>query len=659
MRYITTRLKPLAVAALVAMAGLGLARPASAQQDWFPVGGAMSAGVAQPATVALLDGRVLLMGGQDLTTAPQDEVYVYDSNSNSWLPNAAPLNSARIYGAAVALPDGRALIVGGIDSASALSQTAEIYDPVANTWTLTTMPLVFGAGTATMLNDGRVLVTGGIDANGSVTTAATMLFDSSTGAWTLGPPMATSRFLHNANLLLDGRVLVSGGLSVDGSGQGPAAAAELFDPTTNTWSPAGQMAQAAAFATSAVLPDGRLIVAGGSTSLDSEGVVARAEIYDPATNQWQTAAPMSIPRGWGGGGVVADGTFVMAAGITLQATPVGDVAVLEASAEAFDPQTNTWTAIASMVTPRFYVGSVIVNGELLMAAGAATADGSGALLTSGEVYVSAPNNPPVAVASVPASVPGVAGGLVVVEVSAADSSDPDGNPLTFIWSENGTTLATTTDPTRVAFVALGVGPHTLTLTVRDSRGGEAATTAFIEVVDTPAGLQTQIDQLTSDLQQSEAQNAALTSEVQQAQAQIAQLTADVLQGQELITALTNDLLAAQAALAAAGQVPADAVAAIQSQFRAAFGNPTFVVPGADPAAQLQAIVEAIVGMNRGSQLQLYRGLSSPSHGGGHGRGKDKDDHGKGDHRKDDPKKDDPKKGGPGKDDGKKDDRKKD
>jgi len=614
------RLRPLAAAAIAVVAGLGLARPASGQTGWRSVDGAMSSGMALPAVVALPDGRVILMGGQDLTTSPLDTVNIYDSASNSWLPNAAPMNRSRVYASAVVLPDGRALIVGGIDSLRAMSATAEIYDPATNTWTLTaSMPRGFAAGSAVALNDGRVLVLGGINPDDdSTTTDATMLFDPSSGTWALGPPLLTSRFLQNATLLPDGKVLVSGGLEVGSSGSSVAAAAELFDPASHSWSAAGQMAQAGMFAVSAVLPDGRVIVAGGSTTLDSSGALARVEIYDPATNQWQAAAPMSKPRGWGGGGVTADGKFVMAAGISTQVIPEGLSVALESSAEAYDWVADAWTPIESMTTPRYYVGSVVVNGELLLAGGVSTLDAGGILLTSGEVYVSTPNNPPAAVASAPATVPGVAGGLVVVEVSAAASSDPDGNPLSFVWSEGAATLATSADPVRTAFVALGVGGHTLTLTVRDTRGGESTATVFVDVVDAAAGQQAQITQLTHDLLQTQAQ----------------------------ITELTADLLETQAQLAAAGQSAADAVARIQTRLRTALRDPSFIVPGGDPAAQLEAIVDAVVRLKHDGLQQLYRSLKPPSHGGGHGRD---DDHGKSGHGK----------GSPKKDDHKKDDRKKD
>jgi hypothetical protein len=47
--------------------------------------------------------------------------------------------------------------------------------------------------------------------------------------------MAETRTYHQANVLKDGRVLVTGGYGA----QAPLPSAELFDPTTGTFSPAG------------------------------------------------------------------------------------------------------------------------------------------------------------------------------------------------------------------------------------------------------------------------------------------------------------------------------------------------------------------------------------------------------------------------------------
>src|SRR2546421_5632097 len=113
--------------------------------------------------------------------------------------------------------------------------------------------------------------------------------------------MASGRENHTATLLQDGRVLVAGG---DNAG-GWLDSAELFDPTTGTWSAAASMATPRRFHTAAVLKDGRVLVAGGSRGPGA--MLASAEIYDPITNRWAPAPSMKTPRAYAAAIQLTDG----------------------------------------------------------------------------------------------------------------------------------------------------------------------------------------------------------------------------------------------------------------------------------------------------------------------------------------------------------------
>ncbi|MGH9901978.1 MAG: kelch repeat-containing protein, partial [Pyrinomonadaceae bacterium] len=86
---------------------------------------------------------------------------------------------------------------------------------------------------------------------------------------------STVRYKHSATLLPDGRVIVVGGSDARMWG-GRYATAEIYDPAKGTFSPTGNMSTARYKIRDAVvlLPNGKLLVAGGG---------ARAEVYDPAT----------------------------------------------------------------------------------------------------------------------------------------------------------------------------------------------------------------------------------------------------------------------------------------------------------------------------------------------------------------------------------------
>jgi WD40 repeat protein len=89
--------------------------------------------------------------------------------------------------------------------------------------------------------------------------------------------MTDAREGHSATLLPDGKVLVAGGISSHTSRQ--LASVELYDPSTGSWTATGGMIEARYSHTATLLPDGKVLVAGGSDG--STAALASAELYDP------------------------------------------------------------------------------------------------------------------------------------------------------------------------------------------------------------------------------------------------------------------------------------------------------------------------------------------------------------------------------------------
>jgi hypothetical protein len=168
---------------------------------------------------------------------------------------------------ATLLDNGKVLIAGGAIPGVALS-SAELYDPISNSWSsVASMAAAREGPTATLLGNGKVLVTGGVSGGGFSTPvlSSSELFDPSNDTWSPAASMATARFKHTATLLSDGDILVTGGEDLI-SYQDVWSSAELYDPATDTWSSAGDMAAARQDHTATPLGNGKVLIAGGSGS---------------------------------------------------------------------------------------------------------------------------------------------------------------------------------------------------------------------------------------------------------------------------------------------------------------------------------------------------------------------------------------------------------
>ncbi|HET9449347.1 MAG TPA: kelch repeat-containing protein [Aggregicoccus sp.] len=158
--------------------------------------------------------------------------------------------------------------------------------PAALCWTKTgEMQEYRGSPGALLLADGRVLVVGGVGGSEGQSVTSAELYDPATGAWTLTAPMRERRADPAVVQLEDGRVLVAGGWTRPSTWAGGSsfhATAELYDPATNTWSSAAPMRHERSSPTGLRLPDGRVLVSFGILY----GPDNALELYDPAQNAW-------------------------------------------------------------------------------------------------------------------------------------------------------------------------------------------------------------------------------------------------------------------------------------------------------------------------------------------------------------------------------------
>ena len=196
--------------------------------------------------------------------------------------------------------------------------SVEVYDP--GTGTFTEIVGDDGGGifghTATLLPNGKVLLAGGFvnsvwDYSDSVSGNGAGLYDSATGVFSGTGNMTANRGDHTATLLANGKVLITGGADQDPTGTG-LASAELYDPSTGTFTQTGSMAVGRFLHTATLLQSGKVLIVGGALTSASDPV-ATAEVYDPATGTFTMTGAMATAREQHTATLLADGRVLIAA----------------------------------------------------------------------------------------------------------------------------------------------------------------------------------------------------------------------------------------------------------------------------------------------------------------------------------------------------------
>ena len=115
-------------------------------------------------------------------------------------------------------------------------------------------------------------------------------YDPATGMFTSVGSMSVNRVLHTATLLPDGKVLIAGGDDRYGT---TYATAEIYDPSTGVFTPTGSMVYARSAHTATLLMNGKVLLAGGS---GNSGSGLAAELFDPVTGEFTATGNMTVPR---------------------------------------------------------------------------------------------------------------------------------------------------------------------------------------------------------------------------------------------------------------------------------------------------------------------------------------------------------------------------
>jgi Domain of unknown function (DUF1929) len=259
----------------------------------------MRAGRWYPTGTVLGDGTVLTISGLAVRDI-NNSIDIYHPSSNTWTHSGSGFDDMPLYPRMTLLPNGKVFESGSNPNTMTYTPSTGKWTDVARTrfaryreyGTTVLLPLTPSRNFAARV----MILGGGPDDNTKLlcppppdrpdrrvqATNTTEIIDlsASAPAWTAGPNMAAPRTQLNATLLPGGRVLVSGGSSIDECDSTAVKAAELYDPETNTFSPAETMEfQRLYHSNTILLPDATVMAVGGNPARGE--YEPHVEIYSP------------------------------------------------------------------------------------------------------------------------------------------------------------------------------------------------------------------------------------------------------------------------------------------------------------------------------------------------------------------------------------------
>src|SRR5439155_1741750 len=247
---------------------------------------------------ALPDGRILVAGGHisDAHVGVTD-TNIFNPTGRTWT-KVASMRYARWYPTTTTLPDGRVLVTAGeINCNGCVAVIPEVYNPQTNVWTqlsgasldLPYYPHMF------VLPDGRVLA-----AATAEDAIVTRVLNVATQTWSVVDPVPVDG--SSSVMYLPGKVMKSGTSTDPDMPSVPSAATtyvlDITQPSP-VWQQTDPMIFPRTYHTLTLLPDGTAFAPGGGVTTDPinpSGAVGPAELWSPVTQTWTTMASLSVPR---------------------------------------------------------------------------------------------------------------------------------------------------------------------------------------------------------------------------------------------------------------------------------------------------------------------------------------------------------------------------
>jgi hypothetical protein len=188
---------------------------------------------------------------------------------------------------------------------------------------------------------------------------ASWLYGASGGKFVLTGDMTIGRALHGAAMLPDGKVLVAGGVS----NYQYQSSAEIYDPATGTFTATGSMLETRQFCGLTNAPvslhDGKVLITGGYNGT----VLSTAELYDETSGTFSSTGSMSVGRWCPTVTLLKNGNVLVAGGYDQNGT-------YQSTAELYDPSSGTFSSTGNMTTARdSAMATLLHNGKVLIVGG--------------------------------------------------------------------------------------------------------------------------------------------------------------------------------------------------------------------------------------------------------------------------------------------------
>lgn len=221
------------------------------------------------------------------------------------------------------------------EGATGAVSTVYKYDPTLNTWsTLTsfTTPRCYGSGG---VYNGKAYIIGGYTTSGAILNSV-LQYDLTTGVSSNLSMSSLGSTIISASGVLDGKIY----LTVN------YANLYVYDMALNTFTAkATDAATSFGESTGVFAPDGKFHVVGGNISQYLH------RVYDPVANTWASGTAYPSPGVYLLPAMVSYGSLMYVLGGRHY-----DTATQSSTVRTFDPVLNTWSTVASLPSPRMYVG---------------------------------------------------------------------------------------------------------------------------------------------------------------------------------------------------------------------------------------------------------------------------------------------------------------